>query len=205
MKLFTIISCIILVLPLNINAQSESPAPVSLYSDIKAHSVGEVVTVLIVEKSRATRESQINSRTGAQLNADGKLSGSFSEFLPLFGATSSVSNSVDNSDGSKQEDQLTGKLTVRIIEKSPSGLLKIQGERLVEVNGEENIMRLEGFIRARDIQTDNTVFSYNVADASIIYKKGGLSNKIVKPGAFSKWLTWGIGATLIVIATNGLI
>jgi len=205
MKLLSIVSFLLFMLPPGVQAQADTPQHISLYADIKAHTVGEVVTVLIMEKAKASRESQINSRSGAELNADGKLSGSLSDFLPIFGATSSVSNSVGNADDSKQEDQLTGKLTVRILEKTQSGLLKISGERVVEVNGEENIMRLEGFIRARDIQTDNTVFSYNIADASIIYRKGGMSHAVIKPGSFTKWLSWGLGIGLLALAVQGSI
>lgn len=203
MKRFKLFILIMVLIPLAMEAQTVTPQNFSLYADIKAHTVGEVVTVLIVEKARASRESQINSRSGAELSADGKLSGTFTDFLPLFGASSAVTNRVGNSDDSKQEDQLTGKLTVRIVEKSESGLLKISGERAVEVNGEENIMRLEGFIRARDIQTDNTVYSYNIADASIVYKKGGIANAVAKPGSMTKWLTWGLGAGLLALAIQG--
>ena len=83
-------------------------------------------------------------------------------------------------------------------------MLKIQGEKLVEVNGERNIMKIEGYIRPRDIQENNTVYSYNIANAKIIYRKAGIKNKLVKPGTFQRLITWGLGIGLIVISVLGL-
>jgi len=176
----------------------------SLYTDVKAHSVGDVVTVLIVENARASRNSELRSNSEAQINADGKVSGTFTDFLPLFGATTTVGNSIDDTEGTKQEDQLTGKITVTITEQTAGGLLKIEGERSVAVNGEENIMKLEGFVRPRDILSDNTVYSYNIANASIVYRKDGIDDKFGKPAGITRLLTWGLGATLIVSAIIGM-
>jgi len=48
---------------------------------------------------------------------------------------------------------------------------------------------LEGVVRPRDIQSNNTVYSYNVADAAITYRKSGIVNRFVKPGTFKRWTT----------------
>ena len=175
----------------------------SLYTDIKAHSIGEVVTVLIMENASARQESKDQSRTNAAVNADGTLSGSFVEFLPIFGASSTVSSDVDNSAGSTQEDRLTGKITATILEQTDAGLLKIVGERTVEVNGEENIMKLEGLVRPRDIRTDNTVYSYNIAEAQIVYRKSGPVNAIASPATVTKTVAITLLVALLGLAITG--
>jgi flagellar L-ring protein precursor FlgH len=175
----------------------------SLYTDIKAHSIGEVVTVLIMENASARQESKDQSRTNAAVNADGTLSGSFVEFLPIFGASSKVSSDVDNSAGSTQEDRLTGKITATILEETDAGLLKIVGERTVEVNGEENIMKLEGLVRPRDIRTDNTVYSYNIAEAQIVYRKSGVVNAIASPATITKTVAITLLVALLGLAITG--
>ncbi len=166
----------------------------SLYTDIKAHSVGDVVTVLVMENASARQESNAKTRSNATVNADGSLAGTFVEFLPVFGASSVISSDINNSNDSDQEDRLTGKITATIIEKTDGGLLKIKGERSVEVNGEENIMKLEGTVRARDIRTDNTIYSYNIADAQIVYRRAGVVNSLASPATVSK----AVAATLIL-------
>lgn len=187
------------ILSFSLNAQSS----MSLYTDIKAHSVGEVVTVLIVETASARQASNVTSRSNASVNADGSLAGTFTEFLPIFGASSVISSDVDKANGSQQEDRLTGKITASIVEKTDAGLLKIRGERTVEVNGEENIMKLEGTVRARDIRTDNTVYSYNIADAQIIYRQAGVVNSIASPATVSKAIAVTLSLLLLGLAISG--
>ena len=175
----------------------------SLYTDIKAHSIGDVITVLIVETASARQESNVNARGNTSVDADATLAGTFTQFLPVFGASSVISSDVSNSTGSKQEDRLTGKITVSIIEKTESGLLKIQGERSVEVNGEENIMKLEGLVRPRDIKTDNTVFSYNIANAQIVYRQAGVVNAIASPATVQKSIALALVGGIIAYAFLG--
>lgn len=197
----------VLLLPgYNFKAQVFDAANLSIYSDVKAHSVGDVVTVLIVETANASRESKKNSSSNSDVSAGGSVTGDLGTlmgFLPLFGASGSISNSYDGSDGTEQKDRLTGKISATIIEKNENGMLKISGKRIIEVNGERNIMVIEGVVRSRDIMTDNTIYSYNIADAKIIYKKDGLSNKIMKPGTIQRWSTLLLAVGLVVLAVAG--
>ncbi len=201
--LFAIVLLALLILG-KVTAQTATHGtPYSLYTDVKAHTVGDVVTVLVVENARASRNSELRSNSEAQVNADGKIGGTFSNFLPLFGAATTVGNSVDDAEGTKQEDQLSAKITATIVEETEGGLYRIHGERSVTVNGEENLMRLEGLVRGRDILADNTVYSYNIADASIEYRKNGLDDKLGKPAALTRFLTWGLSTGLILAAFLG--
>jgi len=192
-----------LVIVFLMNASGFGQSGTSLYSDIKAHSVGEVITVLIVENASAKQSSSDKSRSNAAVNADASLAGTFAEFLPVFGASSVISSDVDNSNGSDQEDRLSGKITVMIIGKTEMGLLEIQGERSVQVNGEANIMKLEGMVRPRDIRTDNTIFSYNIANAEIVYRQAGAVNAIASPNAVSKTLAFSLVVGLLGYALFG--
>ncbi len=174
----------------------------SLYSDVKARQVGDVLSVIIVETANATRESKSQNSTKSDMNIDGSVGGTLTSFLPAFGASSAVDKSYNGTEGTQQNEKLTGRIAVRITEITDNGMIKIAGERTLEVNGEKNLMKLEGFVRQRDIQTNNTVFSYNIADAQITYKKSGIMNKLVKPGTFTRLLTYGIGAGLVAAAVT---
>jgi len=177
-----------------------------MYSDIKAYSVGDVVTVLVVEIARASRESSVESSSKSKMATDGAINGDlgkYTKFLPAFGLSSGLSNSHDGSEGTRQNEQLAGKISAMVTEITGNGMLKIKGERVVEVNGEKNLMKLEGLVRPRDIRTDNTVYSYKIADASITYKKDGIVNNIIKPGRFQRWVTWVVGVGLLGLAVVG--
>jgi flagellar L-ring protein precursor FlgH len=174
----------------------------SLFSDFKAAQVGDVLSVIIVEHANASRESKSKSDSQSETKIGAQSSGNIVDFLPVFGGKGELGSSYTGSDGTEQKERLTGRITVTIIEKSSNGLFKIKGERTLNVNGEENLMRLEGFVRAKDITGENTVYSYNIAGAEITYRKSGLTNSFLKPGTMSSLFTWMIGG-LMVAASAG--
>jgi flagellar L-ring protein precursor FlgH len=183
--------------------QMEDFSVTSIYSDIKAHNIGDLITVHIIESSNASRESKVNSSSSTDMSMDGSVAGTLTDYLPLFGASSKISNILDGSEGTEQKDQLTGRISVTIMEETENGMFFIKGKRILEVNGEMNTIQLEGYIRERDISTDNTVFSYNIANAEIIYRKGGTLENVVNPRKMQKWLTWGVGLGLVGLAFIG--
>jgi len=174
----------------------------SLFSDIKAAQVGDVLSVIIVENANATRESKSKSDSQTDMKIGAASSGNIVDFLPVFGGSGELGSSYTGSDGTEQRERLSGRITVTITERTPNGLFKIKGERNLNVNGEENLMQLEGFVRAKDITGENTVYSFNVADAQITYRKGGFTNSILKPGSVSTVFTWLLGG-LMVAASAG--
>ncbi len=174
----------------------------SLYSDIKAHQVGDVLSVIIVEKANATRQSKSNSKLRSETGVEAKSSGNIADFLPVFGGSGSFDSKHQDEDGSAQSDRLTGRISVRIVEKTENGMLKIKGERKLNINGEENLMKLEGFVRPRDITATNTVYSYNIADAKITYRKSGLGQSYIKTRTVTKVLSFAL-AGLMVAASAG--
>jgi len=183
--------------------QMEDFSVTSIYSDIKAHNVGDLITVHIIESSNASRESKVKSSSSTDMSMDGSVAGTLTDYLPLFGAASKISNILDGSEGTEQKDQLTGRISVTIMEETENGMFFIKGKRILEVNGEMNTIQLEGYVRERDISTDNTVFSYNIANAEIIYSKGGTLENVVNPRKVQKWLTWGVGLGLVGLAFIG--
>ena len=183
--------------------QMEDFSVTSIYSDIKAHNVGDLITVHIIESSNASRESKVKSSSSTDMSMDGSVAGTLTDYLPLFGASGKISNILDGSEGTEQKDQLTGRISVTIMEETENGMFFIKGKRILEVNGEMNTIQLEGYIRERDISTDNTVFSYNIANAEIIYRKGGTLENVVNPRKVQKWLTWGVGLGLVGLAFIG--
>ena len=168
----------------------------SLYSDLKAREIGDILSVVIVENANATRESKSQSRSNSDMSVDASAAGNVADFLPLFGGSSSLSSSYNGGEGTEQNERLTGRITVRITEKTETGMYKIAGERTLNVNGEENLMELQGFVRARDISTNNSIYSYNIADAQITYKKGGITNS-VGDGFFSNIFVRVIGLGML--------
>ncbi|GBD94236.1 flagellar L-ring protein precursor [bacterium BMS3Abin05] len=162
----------------------------SLFADYKAHGVGDIVTIYIVEFSTASNSasSKTDNSNKAGLQSGGG-SGAL-KFLPLFGADLSYGNSFDGKGETSQRGQLKAKLSAKIVEESPNGTLKIQGKKIVQINGDKQITVLTGWIRPEDISTDNIVYSYAIADAQISYQGKGVVNAAQKPGWITKLINW---------------
>lgn len=191
-----------IILVLGLIAGLMAQAIPSLYSDIKAHQVGDVLSVIIVENANASRQSKSNSKLSSEIGMDAKSSGNIADFLPVFGGSGSFNSKHQGEDGTAQSDRLTGRISVRIVEQTENGMFKIQGERKLNVNGEENLMKLEGFVRPRDITSANTVYSYNIADARITYRKSGLGQSFLKTRTITKVVSFAL-AGLMVAASTG--
>lgn len=160
--------------------------PVSLYSDHKSFTVGDVVTVIIVESTSAS--SQANSETDRSFN-HGVTStagqGPFS-FIPLSGFSAEASNTSKGDAKTSRGSTLSGTMTARIAAIDANGNLTIQGSRVVEINGEQEITSLEGTVRPQDVQSDNSVLSSYIADAKITYKGKGPIKDGSKVGFISR-------------------
>lgn len=64
---------------------------------------------------------------------------------------------------------LTARMSAVVAEVLPSGLLRIEGEKIISMNNEEQVMVVSGLVRPRDITSDNEVLSSKVAQMRIDY------------------------------------
>lgn len=188
---------VLLVVPDIVNAQT------SLFRDVKANKVGDVITVILRESTSgsSTSDSKLSSNAGGA--AGGSVTGNFLPFQPAFGSDAQVNFDSDQKNLSNQRQLLEGFISVQIKEVTPGGDLVVEGNRLTEVNGEVHEMMLTGIVRPNDVSSSNQVLSYRIANANISYlKKGGINNKsrdrgLLKKAAFGV-LSLGLGAAIIV-------
>ena len=85
----------------------------------------------------------------------------------------SSSSEFEGSGASSQKNQLTGDITVTVVEVLPNGNLIVRGEKRLTINNGNEYIRLSGIVRPIDIQTDNSVMSTQIADATIMYTGDG--------------------------------
>jgi flagellar L-ring protein precursor FlgH len=77
-------------------------------------------------------------------------------------------------------------VAVRVIDVLPNKSMVIEGKRETAFSGERQTITLRGIVRAEDVTVNNTVLSYNVADATIqIVGKGTVSDS-AKKGWFNR-------------------
>ena len=163
----------------------------SLFADQKANHVGDAVTILVVETSSASNTAQTTaSRTSnISLSAAGNLPSSAGT-APSLGATIGTTNSFSGQGGTSSGGSIQAQISATVDSVLPNGNLWVVGNRMIVINGEEQIIKISGVIRPSDIQTDNSVYSYNISDATIIFKGNGIVSRVQEPGWLTKFFHW---------------
>jgi len=183
---------------------STAHAQRSLYQDIKAHQVGDIITVVLTENISGTSSSDARNASNSNAGAGGGVSGNFIPFEPTFGSDVSVEYGEDQRNSSSQGQLLEGYMSVQIKDVSEGGDLIVEGTRLTEINGERHEMNLTGTVRPMDIDSRNRVFSYRVANADIVYKQHGgrFSGATKKRGFLTRAVLTGVGVALGAVIIN---
>ena len=165
-----------------------------LYADNRARRVGDIVMVKIVEnaKSKSKVDTTANRETTNSFGVSAAFGHSVVGISPLQGTVrtdpllASTSTSELQSTGeTKRENYVTATIGARVCQVLPGGLLQLQGAREIRVNEETQYMVVSGIVRARDVASDNSVESTQLADSRIEYYGRGVLADKQKSG----WLT----------------
>ncbi len=162
----------------------------SLFTDKQAFEEGDVVTILLMEFTEGSNLTETNTNSENRGRADAATTGKLVDLLPSFGMDSQITHRSDNRGATTTRGELQGKMTAIITEVTDNGLLSIQGSRVVIVNGEKQTTILTGVVRPEDIAADNTLYSYNIANAQISYKGKGMVTDAGKPGILTRIWNW---------------
>ncbi len=162
----------------------------SLFSDIKAHRVGDILTVLIVEQNRASNQVESKTEKSTQINTSGGPGIGSLDFIPMFGAKADNSNKFDGKGENLRAGNIRAKITVTVTGVKDNGDLVIEGNRVIGINGDEESIYLSGVVRSKDITPDNSIESYLVADAEISYTGKGNAATASRPGFFTRLINW---------------
>ncbi len=159
-------------------------------ADIKARRIGDIVTVIISEQAKASKEATTDTERSSSLSAgisslfglEKSVAARNSNLDPAALINASTDNQFSGSGKTTRSENLAATLTTQVVKVYPNGNLKIRGGKSVTVNNENQIIYLTGIVRSFDVTADNTVDSSNILNAQITYTgKGALSDK-QKPG-----------------------
>lgn len=158
----------------------------SLFEDMKARRVGDILTVLLVESTSGQNSSDNNVSQSAGSNISAPtVAGSIRSNL---GVSLNSENSFNGQSGSSQSNSLTGSIAVTVSQVLANGNLVIEGEKWLQINQGNEYIKLQGVVRPKDIGTSNTLYSTQIADARISYGGKGNNARNNKPGWASKLL-----------------
>lgn len=164
--------------------------------------VGDIITVLVREKIDASTDSDLDTKkestveASAAVAANPFLVGKGSDGLGLIPAGALPNWNIDasnehKSDGSTSRgNSFTMTISCTVTSVADNGTFTIEGEKNITVNREKSMLKVAGMVRSRDVGTDNTVLSNQIANASIeLTGEGPLWNN-QRRGFFTKLLDW---------------
>lgn len=165
-----------------------------LFEDRRAARVGDTLTVLLNETTRASKDggtvatrnsaNSVNFGLNALKNQTGPLSSSTNRNLSA-GLNNAGGTNFDSKAGSTASNQFSGTITVTVLEVLPNGNLNVAGEKRLAVGNEEEVIRFGGIVSPVNLQA-NTILSSQVADARIEYRGAGITDEVKNPGWLSK-------------------
>jgi flagellar L-ring protein precursor FlgH len=186
-----LILLILLLLPFAVKLRGEDfGQQQSLFTDIKAHEVGDILTVLIYEQNSATQQIETKTEKTSQFSTQGGPGVGTLDFLPLFGVEGDSKGIHDGKGENIRNGSLRAKMSVTVMAIKPNGDLIIEGSRTIGISGDRETLTLTGVVRQKDITPENTVDSYLIADAEIHYTGKGSASTGSRPGFLMRFLNW---------------
>lgn len=150
-------------------------AGADLVSDVKAHAVGDVVTINVAEAIASEAKANTSLENKRSLSAGmpnffGALE-SLAAKNPMLNLSSLINGSTDNATSGTGDmaanDNFTATISAIVVAVNPAGTLSIKCDRHVRVNGEDDTIHMSGVIRPQDLDSNNTIASNQVADLEI--------------------------------------
>jgi flagellar L-ring protein FlgH len=168
--------------------RGESPSN-TFYVDQRARGIGDIVTIRIVEVSQATEkattdtgrtsavEAGIPNFFGQEVNPARRAFSNPSQLI-----TASTKNNFSGTGETTRSGALSATISAKVVDVLPNGNLAIEGKRELLVNNEKKEILLQGVVRPKDIASDNSISSTQVADAKVIYTGVGVIGEKQRPG-----------------------
>jgi flagellar L-ring protein FlgH len=165
----------------------------SMAADKRAAALGDILSIVIQETSTASKDN--STKTSKKTALDAKVDTFFyspgaSTVLTKKGQMPALkfssSHDFDGGGTINNSEKIVARIAVRVIDVLPNQNLVIEGKRQTSFGGETQDIILRGVVRPADITANNTVFSYNVADATIKFSGKGAVSETQRKGWFTR-------------------
>lgn len=166
------------------------PGSTKFFRDSRAWRVGDIIRVVVEIQDNASLDNSTQQKRNGQESMG---------FPVLFGKEKAIAstisakadpkslistNSARTQSGSgniSRKEVIKTEVAATVIKILPSGNLVISGHQEVRVNSELREIKVAGIIRPKDITTDNSVKTNQIAEARISYGGRGVVSDVQQP------------------------
>jgi flagellar L-ring protein precursor FlgH len=159
------------------------------YSDFKAHTVGDTISINIVESTTISQSGKVASdrefsHTSGVTGVGGQTPAALN---PLLAANSTTKLAGTGSAAS--QTTLNTVLAAQVVAVLPSGSLVVEARRHVLANQQHENVILRGVVRPADVSSTNSVYSYQLFDLQLeVRGKGVISDTVRQPNIVMRTL-----------------
>ena len=143
-----------------------------LFQDNKARDVGDLLTIVLIENTRAktAAKTAVTKDAGIGMSAPSIFGqGVTYNGQPILQAEIEGSREFGGAGDSAQSNQLAGDITVTVVEALGNGNLLVRGQKQLRLNQGDELVQVQGIVRTADIGPDNRITSDRVGNAQIVY------------------------------------
>ena len=168
--------------------------PKSLFSTVRAKTIGDVITVIVDENAVVSNDVDLQIEDSSSMgdNFSGIISDLFTSAkrdmrveipnLDNFGGSSETENTAS----SERTMSLSDKITAQVVQVLPNGNLVVQGKKVSINAGEKTQIILSGIVDPRFITNSGTVQSQNVANLQLAVVGSGTVSRHDREGLMNR-------------------
>lgn len=160
----------------------------------------DLITILIAERSSASRKQTLETEKSTSLNGEVQATIDLIKLLELRlqqGRTSaddlpawgmSFDREFEGEGNADSDFSVTARVTARVVEVFPNGNLLLESRTTVVTDHEEQVILLSGIARAEDISRQNTIQSSLLADLNLNMQHAGPVKSAAQKGIVTRVL-----------------
>ena len=178
----------------------ESRGTNDIFRDQRAWQPLDLITIVVSETAEGRKEADTEVKSKSTVaaaisqlfsldddivesNPTGRIDGAPS-IDPTSLVNASLQNDFKGEGDTSRRDTLKARISAMVAEVLPSGILRIEGQKIISLNSEEQTMIISGLVRPRDINSGNEVDSSKIANMRIDYYGKG----IISEAQLGGWL-----------------
>jgi flagellar L-ring protein precursor FlgH len=162
-----------------------------LFMDLRARNVGDVITVILNESTKAGKQEANASSKSGSLKSGMSATGGY-PLIPVFGSgaasgAATTDSKLNDAGLETASNNFNGSISVQVVDIDANGNLVVSGEKQVALDRGVEYIRFSGIVFPYQITQANQVNSTQVADVRVEYRSSSRLDVAAVMSAFSRF------------------